>query len=53
MSNPTNEESNWKAPMRIVKHVQFGILSPEEIRSIYVTEGGIRYPKFDERGKFY
>ena len=32
-----------KAPLRTVKKVQFGIISPEEIRRMSVTEGGIRY----------
>ena len=31
-----------KAPVKKVKMVQFGILSPEEIRRMSVTEGGIR-----------
>jgi hypothetical protein len=32
-----------KAPVKKVKMVQFGILSPEEIRRMSVTEGGIRW----------
>ena len=40
-----------KAPMRIVKHVQFGILSPDEIRRMSVTEGGIKFPEMYEGGK--
>jgi hypothetical protein len=35
--------SDSKAPVRQVKRVQFGILGPEEIRRMSVTEGGIRY----------
>lgn len=31
-----------KAPVKKVKTVQFGILSPEEIRRMSVTEGGVR-----------
>lgn len=34
-----------KAPLRTVKRVQFGIISPEEIRRMSVTEGGIRFPE--------
>jgi hypothetical protein len=36
-----------KAPVRKVKSVQFGILGPEEIRRMSVTEGGVRYPGGD------
>ncbi|GIY97902.1 hypothetical protein CEXT_500711, partial [Caerostris extrusa] len=31
-----------KAPLREVKKVQFGILSPDEVRRMSVTEGGIK-----------
>ena len=34
-----------------VKRVQFGILSPDEIRRMSVTEGGIKYPEVYEGGK--
>ena len=34
-----------------VKRVQFGILSPDEIRRMSVTEGGIKYPEIYEGGK--
>ena len=37
--------SDSKAPVKMVKRVQFGILSPEEIRRMSVTEGGIKYPE--------
>ena len=37
--------SDSKAPVKTVKRVQFGILSPEEIRRMSVTEGGIKYPE--------
>ncbi|XP_066139223.1 DNA-directed RNA polymerase II subunit RPB1 [Euwallacea fornicatus] len=40
-----------KAPLRTVKKVQFGILSPDEIRRMSVTEGGIRYPETMEAGR--
>ncbi|CAH1400258.1 unnamed protein product [Nezara viridula] len=40
-----------KAPIRQVKRVQFGILSPDEIRRMSVTEGGIRFPETMEGGR--
>ncbi|OWR53673.1 DNA-directed RNA polymerase II subunit RPB1 [Danaus plexippus] len=40
-----------KAPLRQVKRVQFGILSPDEIRRMSVTEGGIRFPETMEGGR--
>ena len=40
-----------KAPLRTVKKVQFGILSPEEIRRNSVCEGGIRFPETYEGGR--
>ncbi|XP_063701054.1 DNA-directed RNA polymerase II subunit RPB1 [Culicoides brevitarsis] len=40
-----------KAPLRLVKRVQFGILSPDEIRRMSVTEGGIQYPETMEGGR--
>ena len=40
-----------KAPVKQVKRVQFGILSPEEIRRMSVTEGGIKYPEVYEGGR--
>ena len=40
-----------KAPVKQVKRVQFGILSPEEIRRMSVTEGGVRYPEVYEGGR--
>jgi len=40
-----------KAPVRPVKRVQFGILSPEEIRRMSVTEGGIKYSETYEGGR--
>ncbi|XP_049853446.1 DNA-directed RNA polymerase II subunit RPB1 [Schistocerca gregaria] len=40
-----------KAPVRYVKRVQFGILSPDEIRRMSVTEGGIRYSETYEGGR--
>ncbi len=43
--------SDSKATNHLVKRVQFGILSPDEIRRMSVTEGGIRYPEIYEVGK--
>ena len=43
--------SDSKAPVKQVKRVQFGILSPEEIRRMSVTEGGVRYPEVYEGGR--
>ncbi|XP_043217204.1 DNA-directed RNA polymerase II subunit RPB1-like [Amphibalanus amphitrite] len=40
-----------KAPLREVKRIQFGILSPDEIRRMSVTEGGIKYPETMEGGR--
>ncbi|KAK8379225.1 hypothetical protein O3P69_019223 [Scylla paramamosain] len=40
-----------KAPLREVKKVQFGILSPDEIRRMSVTEGGVRYSEIYENGR--
>ncbi|KAI5711738.1 hypothetical protein M8J75_002812 [Diaphorina citri] len=40
-----------KAPLRCVKKVQFGILSPDEIRRMSVTEGGIKFPETMEGGR--
>ncbi|XP_044743832.1 DNA-directed RNA polymerase II subunit RPB1 [Chrysoperla carnea] len=43
--------SDSKAPLRFVKKVQFGILSPDEIRRMSVTDGGIRFPETMEGGR--
>ncbi|KAI4497535.1 hypothetical protein M0802_007305 [Mischocyttarus mexicanus] len=40
-----------KAPLRTVKRVQFGILSPDEIRRMSVTDAGIRFPETMEGGR--
>ena len=40
-----------KAPVKSVKRIQFGILSPEEIRRSSVTEGGIRFSETYEGGR--
>ncbi|XP_037032570.1 DNA-directed RNA polymerase II subunit RPB1 [Bradysia coprophila] len=43
--------SDSKAPIRTVKRVQFGILAPDEIRRMSVTEGGIQFPETMEGGR--
>ncbi|KAF8793197.1 DNA-directed RNA polymerase II subunit RPB1 like protein [Argiope bruennichi] len=43
--------SDSKATLRDVKRVQFGILSPDEIRRMSVTEGGVKYPEIYEGGR--
>ncbi|XP_033334567.2 DNA-directed RNA polymerase II subunit RPB1 [Megalopta genalis] len=43
--------SDSKAPLRTVKRVQFGIISPDEIRRMSVTDGGIRFPETMEGGR--
>ncbi|EDV95382.1 DNA-directed RNA polymerase II subunit RPB1 [Drosophila grimshawi] len=40
-----------KAPLRQVKRVQFGILSPDEIRRMSVTEGGVQFAETLEGGR--
>lgn len=40
-----------KAPLREIKRIQFGILSPEEVKRMSVTEGGIKYPEIYENGR--
>lgn len=39
------------APLRECKKIQFGILSPDEVRRMSVTEGGIKYPETMEAGR--
>ncbi|KAL7296373.1 hypothetical protein TKK_0010387 [Trichogramma kaykai] len=43
--------SDSKAPLRTVKRVQFGILSPDEIRRMSVVENGIAFPETMEGGR--
>lgn len=42
--------SDSKAPVKVPKCVQFGILNPEEIRQMSVTEGGVQYAEIYENG---
>uniref|UniRef100_F6SUC2 DNA-directed RNA polymerase subunit n=1 Tax=Ciona intestinalis TaxID=7719 RepID=F6SUC2_CIOIN len=37
--------------LKLVKRVQFGILSPDEIKRMSVTEGGVQYPEVSEGGR--
>ena len=44
--------SDSKAPVKPVKRMQFGILGPDEIRRMSVTDnGGIRFPETYEVSK--
>ena len=49
MGIPSETHSN--APLRLIKRMQFGVLSPEEIKLMSVTEGGIKYAETMEAGK--
>lgn len=49
MSNIVTSDS--KAPVRNVRRVQFGIMSPDEVRRMSVTEGGIQFPEIYENGR--
>ncbi|XP_071451933.1 DNA-directed RNA polymerase II subunit RPB1 [Hetaerina americana] len=40
-----------KATIRTVKRVQFGIISPDEIRRMSVTDGGVRFSETMEGGR--
>ena len=40
-----------KAPTREIKRIQFGILSPDEIKRMSVTDGGIKYSEVYENGR--
>lgn len=42
--------SDSKAPVREPKCVQFGVLNPDEIRQMSVTDGGIQYAEIYENG---
>lgn len=43
--------SDSKAPVRDPKRVQFGILNPDEIRAMSVTDNGVRYAEIYENGR--
>ena len=40
-----------KAPLKEIKSIQFGILGPEEVKRMSVTEGGIKYSEIYENGR--
>ncbi|CAH1781896.1 unnamed protein product [Owenia fusiformis] len=43
--------SDSNAPLKLVRWMQFGILSPDEIKRMSVTEGGIQYSETTEGGR--
>ncbi|TNM93829.1 hypothetical protein fugu_002005 [Takifugu bimaculatus] len=49
MHGPPSGDS--ACPLRTIKRVQFGIISPDELKRMSVTEGGIRYPETTEGGR--
>jgi DNA-directed RNA polymerase II subunit RPB1 len=44
--------SDSQATTRLVKRVQFGILSPDEIRRMSVTDGGVVFPEYERKPKY-
>lgn len=40
-----------KAPLKEIKRIQFGILGPEEVKRMSVTEGGVRFSEIYENGR--
>uniref|UniRef100_A0A8C8CMQ0 DNA-directed RNA polymerase subunit n=1 Tax=Oncorhynchus tshawytscha TaxID=74940 RepID=A0A8C8CMQ0_ONCTS len=49
MHGPPSGDS--ACPLRLIKRVQFGIISPDELKRMSVTEGGIKYPETTEGGR--
>ncbi|KAL7869484.1 hypothetical protein AOLI_G00134720 [Acnodon oligacanthus] len=49
MHGPPSSDS--ACPLRLIKRVQFGIISPDELKRMSVTEGGIKYPETTEGGR--
>ena len=45
------QQTESSVGLRLIKRVQFGILSPDEVKRMSVTEGGIQYPESNENGK--
>lgn len=43
--------SDSTAPVREVKRVQFGIFSPDDVRRISVTDGGVKFAEVYEKGR--
>ena len=42
---------NSSAPLRTIARVQFGVLSPDELRRMSVTEGGVQFAEAMEGGR--
>lgn len=40
-----------KAPLKEIKRIQFGILGPEEVKRMSVTDGGVKYSEIYENGR--
>ncbi|KAG7265939.1 hypothetical protein CRUP_036132 [Coryphaenoides rupestris] len=49
MNGPPSGDS--ACPLRLIRRVQFGIISPDELKRMSVTEGGIKYPETTEGGR--
>uniref|UniRef100_H2Z9D9 DNA-directed RNA polymerase subunit n=1 Tax=Ciona savignyi TaxID=51511 RepID=H2Z9D9_CIOSA len=49
--NKTMALTESSVDLKLVKRVQFGILSPDEIKRMSVTEGGVQYPEVTEGGR--
>ncbi|CAG2121205.1 unnamed protein product, partial [Medioppia subpectinata] len=49
MSNIVTNDS--KAPVRDPRRIQFGILGPDEVRRMSVTDGGVLYAEIYENGR--
>ncbi|XP_024857963.1 DNA-directed RNA polymerase II subunit RPB1 [Kryptolebias marmoratus] len=49
MHGPPSGDS--ACPLRMIKRVQFGVISPDELKRMSVTEGGIKYPETTEGGR--
>ena len=48
---PEAVQTESSVTLRLIKRVQFGILSPDEVKRMSVTEGGIQYSESTENGK--
>jgi hypothetical protein len=45
------QQTESSVGLRLIKRVQFGILSPDEVKRMSVTEGGLQFPESNENGK--
>ena len=45
------QQTESSVGLRLIRRVQFGILSPDEVKRMSVTEGGIQFPESNENGK--